>query len=44
MRFTVTIRGNQYFVIDTRNRLIAAGPFSDRYRAQAAADQLERSH
>lgn len=42
MRFQVQVRGTGFVVIDSRTGLIAAGPFADRVRAQAAADELER--
>ena len=44
MRFKVQVRGTGYVVIDSRTGLIAAGPFTDRGRAQSAADELERRH
>jgi hypothetical protein len=42
-RFQVEVRGGRYFVIDTERKVVVAGPFVHRMRAQAEADRLERN-
>jgi hypothetical protein len=40
--YQVEVRGNQYFVIDTKNVALVGGPFKSRTAAQEKADTLER--
>jgi hypothetical protein len=40
--YQVEIRGNSYYVIDTRRHALVGGPFKSRIRAQHRADELER--
>jgi hypothetical protein len=41
--FQVEIRGDKYYVINTKTRALSAGPFKSRIKAQERADKLERS-
>jgi hypothetical protein len=42
-RYQVEQRGGQFFVIDTDRKVVAAGPYLHRTRAQHEADRLERN-
>jgi hypothetical protein len=42
-RFSVELRGRQYFVIDVNTGMVFGGPFPDRVTAQEKADALERN-
>jgi len=42
-KYQVEVRGNQYFVVNTKTHVTAGGPFKTREAAQHRADQLERT-
>jgi hypothetical protein len=42
-RFVVQLKGNWYYIIDAKTRLIAGGPYNTRWEAQEKADALERT-
>jgi hypothetical protein len=41
-KYQVEVRGNQYYVINTKTHVTVGGPFKTRDAAQNRADQLER--
>jgi hypothetical protein len=42
-RYQVELRGNSYWVINTRHHGVIGGPFKTRQKAQERADTLERT-
>jgi len=40
--FRVEIKGNSYYVLDARTRVIVGGPYNTREAAQERADALQR--
>jgi hypothetical protein len=41
-RYQVEVRGGRYYVRDTKNDILAGGPYTKRETAQRRADDLEK--
>jgi hypothetical protein len=42
-KYQVELRGNSYWIVDTRRHGLVGGPFRSRIKAQERADALERT-